>query len=791
MNQSTTTAAPAHAHRLAVQRLVQAHYVGLLPVAPPGADMSPNSTVEPGKVPSDRGPNGWRGVANWTEQPYSPHQLLHQVSANGAGIGINTTRHPYLDVDVTEPELASAIEGALTSLLQFPLKRTGRAPKFAVPCSYAPGAEPFAKMVLHLQDAAGQDRGMVEVLSDKRFIVLAGIHPKTGQPYIWQKGVKVGGVELLADTAPESLPKISREWVAERLVSPLTEALQPFGVTITLDTGSLRMAKAVEADQESLRAPSLEVLAQVVNAIRNEADHDEYVAMGRAIRAAAGEDQLPAGFALFEQWAAEGKDGVGGSHPPDVMWESLRPPHAIGWEYLCEKARAYDYNTGPFAFDVDADALPAPSVPPYIAVFNEKYALIRQMARVVLHLADGGPEFIPLDHWRTYTAPEKVEGKAASQLWLTHPARRVFRQVTVDPSRPPYSSIPVPGDDPDFNIWPGFAVQPSTEGSCDLFLAHLQDVVCSGDEALYAWVLQWLAAMVQAPQRLTGTALVLRGPQGAGKSYVGEVLGQLLGAGLYSKVSKPDELTGRFNSHHQGKILLQIEEGFFAGNRAAVGALKHMITSDRVRIEGKFRDSYEIPNYCRLIITSNEEWVIPAGWSERRFTVIDISDSRKDDWAYHAAMRTQMQSGGYARLLRVLFDTPLDFKLLSRPYNTAALRDQQLASLEADQRWMYDLLHAAALPDGRVESDQLYDQYSRFLRDHSAGRRGDRATMGRLLRSIGVRQEKLRQGAGRVRVYVFPPLDQCREAFAVGLAAPPEWDGSSAWPADDSVEALI
>jgi hypothetical protein len=361
----------------------------------------------------------------------------------------------------------------------------------------------------------------------------------------------------------------------------------------------------------------------------------------------------------------------------------------------------------------------------------------------------------------------------------------------VDPARPPYSSIPVPGDDPDFNIWPGFAVEPASEGSCDLFLAHLRDVVCCGDESLYAWVLQWLAAMVQAPQRLTGTALVLRGPMGSGKSYVGEVLGRLLGTGLYSKVSKPDELTGRFNSHHQGKILLQVEEGFFAGNRAAVGALKHMITSDRVRIEGKFRDSYEIPNFCRLLITSNEEWVIPAGWSERRFTVIDISGTRKDDWTYHAAMRALMENGGYAKLLHVLLDTPIDFKLLSRPYNTTALRDQQLASLEADQRWLYDILHAGTFPDGRIEADQLYDRYSRFLRDHSAGRRADRATMGRLLRSISVRQEKVRQGAGRSRVYVFPPLNECREAFAVGLAAAPEWDGPSEWPAEQSLEALV
>ena len=755
---------------------------GLLPVAPPGSVMSPNSHVQPGKVPSDRGPNGWRGVPDWPKQAYSAQQLQYQIAKYGAGLGLNTTKHPYLDVDVTDPELAVAVEGALADLLNFPLKRVGRAPKFAVPCTYAPGSEPFPKMRLHLRDAAGQDRGMIEVLSDRCFIVLAGNHPKTGQPYAWQKGEQVGGVELLAAALPESLPQISRELVVERLLPALQAKLAPLAVTATLSgSGS---AQAAMIDPATLLMPGgPDEVRTIVEQIPNDdADYDRYLEMGLAIRGACGDEHNVEGLEIWQAWCARSV-----KNSPELnesKWPSLQHPR-LGGEYLLSRAQECGVNIGPYCFDADPNATPTMEVPPYVATFNDRFALVRQMARVVLHLAEGGPEFIPLDHWRVLTAPEKIEGKATSQLWLTHPARRVFRQITMDPARPPYSAIPVRGDDPDFNIWPGLAVQPSSDGSCDLFLAHLRDVVCSGNEPLYQWVLQWLAAMVQAPERLTGTALVLRGPMGSGKSYVGEVIGRLLGAPLYSKVSKPDELTGRFNSHHQGKILLQVEEGFFAGNRAAVGALKHMITSDRVRIEGKFRDSYEIPNYCRLLITSNEEWVIPAGLSERRFTVIDISGDRKDDWEYHAAMRAQMQTGGHAKLLHVLLNTPLDFKLLSRPFNTTALRDQQLASMEADQRWLYDILQEGGFTDGRIGVNWLYDHYSQFLREHSAGRRVDRAAMGRLLGGIGVRQEKVRQGAGRSRVYVFPSLNQCRQSFAVGLATSPEWDSPSAWPGEE------
>jgi Family of unknown function (DUF5906)/Bifunctional DNA primase/polymerase, N-terminal len=776
-----------------VPDLIAAGYgAGLLPVAPPGAPMSPHSNVkEPGKVPTEKGPFGWRGVEDWPDRPYSVDELQRQIAKFWAGLGLATTAHPYIDCDVTDPALSDAIERALAPLLQFPLKRVGRAPKFAIPCRWADDAPRFGKMVLHLHDAAGQSRGMIEVLGERHFVVLAGSHPKTKEPYRWYRGGTEGSAELLAQAPPASLPPISADFVANRMLPAVAEALHPFGVTVSLAGRGGQTAKAADVDQATLLAPSLDDLTAVVSALPNEADHEAYVTMGRAIRAAAGEEHLTEGLALFEQWSSEGRDGLGGSHPPRVVWESLDPPHLLGWDYLLQQARAHGYNTGSFAFEANPAATPGADVPPYVADFNRRYALVRNMAGTVLHLAASGPEFLPLEHWRTLTAPEKVDGVPISKRWVEHSARRVFRQVTMDPARPPYSALEVPGDAPDFNIWPGFAVEASTTGSCELFLAHLRDVVCSGDAALYRWVLGWLAAMIQAPAQLTGTALVLRGPMGSGKSYVGEVIGELLGARLFAKVSKPDELTGRFNSHHQGKLLLQVEEGFFAGNHAAVGALKHMITSDRVRIEQKFRDSFEIPNYCRLLITSNESWVIPAGLSERRFTVVDVSGARKDDYEYHAAMRAQMSAGGYAKLMHVLREIPLDFKLLSRPCNTAALRDQQLASLDADRRWLYDLLQAGAFPDGRVEVDLLYRHYVQFLRDHSAGRRADRAAMGRLVGSLDVRQAKLRQGTSRVRAYAFPPLTVCRDKFAADLAASPEWEGPSAWPTDDAVEAAL
>jgi Family of unknown function (DUF5906)/Primase C terminal 2 (PriCT-2) len=780
VNPSTAASADLSVYLPALHRA--GHADALHPIIPPGARLTKGSkltTDQLGKLPgrySADGDGGWFGYP-WQREAIRPADL-HYSLKHGGGLGVATRLHPFIDCDVIDERLGLLVEQVVREALNAASapRRVGRAPKWAMP--FRPDGSPSRKLQIKL-GRDGESVGIIEILGDGNQIVLAGLHPKTLQPYTWHAADgRVGGLELLAEVPAAQLSPISLQIITDRLLPALVEQLAPLHVTATLAGSGSATAKRGEAD----RAPSLDDVCALMAVLPNELDYDPWVNVGFALYGATGGE----GLDLWLEWSAKSpKDSPEKSRD---KWESFSST-GLGWEALQGMARAAGVNTAPLAFTADADATPPATddVPPYVAAFNSRYALVRRMANTVLHVTADGPEFIPIEHWRTLTATEKVDGKPISGLWLAHPARRIFRQVTMDPASPTYSPILVSGDLPDFNVWPGFAVEPSEQRSCDLFLAHLQDVVCSGNAALYQWVLQWLAAVVQAPERLTGTALVLRGPMGSGKSYVGEVMGRLLGTGLYSKVSKPEELTGRFNSHHQGKILLQVEEGFFAGNRAAVGALKHMITSDRVRIEGKFRDSYEIPNFCRLLITSNEEWVIPAGWSERRFTVIDISGAQKDDWEYHAAMRAQMANGGVANLLHVLLNTPLDFKLLSRPVNTAALRDQQLASMDADQRWLYDLLISGSFPEGRVEADLLYRLYAQFLRDHSAGRRADREAMGKLLHRLGAKKIRPRGIQGRTYVYQFPPLTECRVAFAEGLALPPEWEAPHAWPTDEEV----
>lgn len=88
-----------------------------------------------------------------------------------------------------------------------------------------------------------------------------------------------------------------------------------------------------------------------------------------------------------------------------------------------------------------------------------------------------------------------------ADFWLDHPRQRQFMDGVV--------FLPGQGQRPGrFNLWNGFAVKPN-EGYCKLFLEHLAEVICDGDEDVARWVLNWLADCVQHPGRRPGTALVL------------------------------------------------------------------------------------------------------------------------------------------------------------------------------------------------------------------------------------------------------------------------------------------
>ncbi|HZL28073.1 MAG TPA: primase-helicase family protein [Acidobacteriaceae bacterium] len=435
-----------------------------------------------------------------------------------------------------------------------------------------------------------------------------------------------------------------------------------------------------------------------------------------------------------------------------------------------------------------------------MAAINREYALLMLGNRpVVLHEitdANGEPDFEirSVAGFHDWMKPRKIFERdktlSASREWIGSEDRRQYDGLVFDPSgnaSPNY-----------YNIWRGFSVEPAdadTQVSCKLFLDHLYENVCDGNDSLFSWIVEWFARIVQYPADKTGTALVLRGGQGVGKTIVGRHMGSLY-APHYELVADSQRVVGRFNSHLKRCILLHLDEATWGGDHAAAGKLKDLVTGEWHYIEYKGHEPARLRNYIRLLVTGNNNWLVPAGMDERRFAVLDVAEHKRQDHSYFRAIDDEMNNGGREALLRYLLSVELG-RIPSDIPRTAALAEQQINSLPREEAWWLEVLRRGVLPgdfagNGQTPCQAMHQAYIAHMTQLGNASRITNSQLGQALsrmvpdlKKAHPRRAHAGGRAAQVWMYAFPPLAECRKAFAklVGELFASD-DESERWEAD-------
>jgi len=380
----------------------------------------------------------------------------------------------------------------------------------------------------------------------------------------------------------------------------------------------------------------------------------------------------------------------------------------------------------------------------------------------------------------------RTEQIPVSHGWFKWPGRRQYDRIVFKPGQ---TELPAN----EFNTWRGWPLRSSKRGSCALFLDHLRRVVCSAREAHYEWLIDWLADIIQNPQRPPdrGAAVALRGLQGAGKSIVGDVMGRLLGKHRV-KANSLDQLFAKHNAHLEHCLLLQVEEAFWAGERGVVGRLKDLVTGRTIQIEPKFVNAYTVDNYLRLLLTSNESWVWPADLDDRRAVVFDVKPSHRGDRPYFQRLFAELEDGGYARLMYEFERRTIDeARLTSELPRTKALVEQVLHTQgqQPEEAWLRDFLRRGRVPEGsHVDAEgyahtmtaHLYEDYRASLRKQD--REKTKIEFGAFLskhlpKPRGMRPQIPKRSDGvQGQRRILEPLAVCRRRYAArGRAAPRQW----------------
>lgn len=330
------------------QGLAAAGLADLLPIIPPGAQLSPQSTVKPadcGKVPGDLGPNGWRSIPGWRGQAVASSAHLQAWDLNelarGAGIGLRAAEFPGVDIDVSDAALADQLTRLTLLHLGPSPRRIGRAPRRLHPYRLKPGSV-VGKRVLEFTLAGVTHK--VEVLGSGQQYVLHGTHPGTGQPYAWPDGD-------LVTLGAGALPEVGEAELDAYMAAAAALVLQIGGALTS--TAAHGATPDNCPDQDTLRAPGeglarctlvREALRSIPNGRGSGRSYDEWFRILCAVRASLGPDLAdhPGVVGDVVAWSNQWDFDPQGHE--DKYRHAAPPPHKVGWDHLRATAAAAGWN---------------------------------------------------------------------------------------------------------------------------------------------------------------------------------------------------------------------------------------------------------------------------------------------------------------------------------------------------------------------------------------------------------------------------------------------------------------
>lgn len=361
-----------------------------------------------------------------------------------------------------------------------------------------------------------------------------------------------------------------------------------------------------------------------------------------------------------------------------------------------------------------------------------------------------------------------------SQAYLLHPENSRVDGLTFDPS--------CTCGDNYINTYQGFGVEPSPIGSWKRTQNHYFEVICNGDKSAYEWLLDWLAQAIQNPTQKQGSAVVIRGEQGCGKSIAADFIGTLFGA-HYMKLSSVRSLAGNFNNHLSDAILINLDEAHGLKKHNVNAAMKDLITSKTRLVEPKGIDPYLVPNYSRLIITSNDRNLINAACNERRYLLLEASSKYIGQTEYFDALVEEMENGGYEAMLYDLQHREITSNLRVPP-KTEALLEQKITSLKPAERLLLDAITTGDL-DGQdiwgkaVPSSKFATLLTEY--NHRYSLRGAEMAVSEAFKTFFPDVEKRRAiiGTSKVCVYDVPSLLECRMGLEQHFGQIIEWPKDS------------
>jgi hypothetical protein len=226
---------------------------------------------------------------------------------------------------------------------------------------------------------------------------------------------------------------------------------------------------------------------------------------------------------------------------------------------------------------------------------------------------------------------------------------RKFEHLVYEPGLPEFIDGDAGGAGSRYNIWRRTGCE-AVAGDWSTIREHV-DYLWPNDLAQQGHFYDYLSFLVREDFVKVHYAMIIKGAQGIGKSFVGKLARHMLGSRNVVLPSN-DEVTSRWTAWTEGAQLAVIEELMTRGRLDLANRLKPIVTQEDLRIEDKGFPLYTIPNRLNLIAFTNHSDALPIEKTDRRWMVL-FSDpepfgSEQEARTYYAKLFAAVESEGPA-----------------------------------------------------------------------------------------------------------------------------------------------
>ena len=233
-----------------------------------------------------------------------------------------------------------------------------------------------------------------------------------------------------------------------------------------------------------------------------------------------------------------------------------------------------------------------------------------------------------VDHYSNDKVPECIVQRdgtmsrkpvASSTAWLAWPMRLSAKRLSYAPGQQEFTQDE--RGEVVYNKWAGWPMDPR-KGDVTPW-KRLLDYGFGTDKEARKWFEQWIGYQFQHPGTKAYQSVVLYSPvHGMGKSLTGITLLRVFGERNSKKIGH-DQLIAKFNGWMvETQFVLADDIGATGDDRAKVSeALKAFIVAERLQVNKKFIDEYQLDCCANLLITTNSSRCVTIENTDRRYFI--------------------------------------------------------------------------------------------------------------------------------------------------------------------------